>query len=44
MCPPQNEVDTMCPPRHTQANSDLCRLIVDSRLQWAVAPIDGNTS
>jgi hypothetical protein len=37
-------ISTLCPPRHSRQNSDLCRLIIDSRLQWAVEPIDGNTS
>jgi hypothetical protein len=37
-------ISTLCPPRQSRPNSDLCRLIIDSRLQWAVEPIDGNTS
>jgi len=28
-------------PRSRRPESGLCRLVVDSRLQWAVAPIDG---
>jgi hypothetical protein len=37
-------ISQLCPPRQRQANSDFCHLIVDSRLQWDFAPIDGSTS
>jgi hypothetical protein len=37
-------ISTLCAPRQSRPASDMCRLIVDSRLQWAVEPIDGNTS
>jgi hypothetical protein len=37
-------VSALCPPRQDRPAADICRLIVDSRLPWAVEPIDGNTS
>ena len=37
-------ISVLCEPRQRRSKSDLCRLVVDSRLQWAVEPIDGNSS
>jgi len=37
-------ISQLCAPRSRRPESDLCRLIVDSRLPWAVAPIDGESS
>ena len=37
-------ISVLCAPRQSVPNSDLCRLIVDSRLPWAFKPIDANTS
>jgi len=37
-------ISRLCAPRSRRPPSDLCRLVVDSRLQWAVAPIDGESS
>ncbi|TDR76429.1 hypothetical protein [Paludibacterium purpuratum] len=37
-------ISVLCLPRGSRANSDECRLIVDSRLPWAFEPIDANTS
>ena len=37
-------ISMLCAPRQSRPKSDLCRLIVDSRIEWAVEPIDGNTS
>lgn len=37
-------ISQLCVPRSRRPESDLCRLIIDSRLQWAVAPIDGASS
>ena len=37
-------ISTLCAPRQRNSAPDVCRLIVDSRLEWAVEPIDGNTS
>jgi hypothetical protein len=39
-----NLVSQLCEPRQALPKSDECRLVVDSRLSWAVEPIDGNTS
>jgi len=46
---PRNEqlfylVSQLCAPRSRRPQPDVCRLIVDSRLPWAVAPIDGESS
>ena len=37
-------ISMLSAPRRTRRDSDVCRLIVDSRLQWAVEPIDGESS
>jgi hypothetical protein len=37
-------ISTLCAPRQCIPESDLCRLIVDSRLPWAVEPVDGSSS
>jgi len=37
-------ISVLCTTRNPRPKSDVCRLIVDSRLQWAVEPIDANTS
>jgi len=37
-------ISRLCAPRSRRPQSDLCRLVVDSRLQWAVEPIDGESS
>jgi hypothetical protein len=37
-------VSVLCPPRSECADSEFCRLIVDSRLEWAREPIDGESS
>jgi len=37
-------VSQLCAPRHGRPQSDVVRLIVDSRLAWQVAPIDGQSS
>ena len=37
-------ISQLCEPRDRVVDSDLCRLVVDSRLEWSVAPIDVNTS
>jgi len=37
-------ISQLCAPRQSRPDADICRLIVDSRLPWAVEPIDGNTS
>ena len=37
-------ISMLCAPRRAGRDSDVCRLIVDSRLQWAVEPIDGESS
>jgi hypothetical protein len=37
-------ISELCAPRQGMPESDLCRLVVDSRLPWAVEPIDGNSS
>jgi len=34
----------LCTTRNPRPKSDVCRLIVDSRLPWAFEPIDANTS
>jgi len=46
---PRNEqlfylVSQLCAPRSRRPQPDVCRLIVDSRLQWAFTPIDGESS
>lgn len=37
-------ISVLCAPRRTRSDSEVCRLIVDSRLPWAVEPIDGESS
>ena len=37
-------VSMLCVPRRSAPEPDVCRLIVDSRLEWAVNPIDGESS
>ena len=37
-------ISELCAPRRSLPETDMCRLIVDSRLPWAVEPIDGDTS
>jgi hypothetical protein len=37
-------ISELCAPRQTLPDTDLCRLVVDSRLPWAVKPIDGGSS
>ena len=37
-------ISALCAPRRSLPETDMCRLIVDSRLSWAVEPIDGDTS
>jgi len=37
-------ISQLCAPRSRHPQPDVCRLVVDSRLQWAVAPIDGESS
>jgi hypothetical protein len=37
-------ISQLCAPRPSVPDSDLCRLIVDSRLDWGVEPIDANSS
>ena len=37
-------ISQLCAPRSRRPLPDVCRLIVDSHLQWAVAPIDGESS
>jgi hypothetical protein len=37
-------ISQLCAPRPSVPDSDFCRLIVDSRLDWGVEPIDANTS
>jgi hypothetical protein len=37
-------VSRLCPPRDSLPEPGLCRLIVDSRLDWAVESIDGQSS
>jgi len=37
-------ISQWCVPRLRHPQSYVCRLIVDSRLPWAVAPIDGESS
>ena len=37
-------ISQLCAPRSRRPQPDVCRLVVDSRLQWAVAPIDGESS
>jgi hypothetical protein len=37
-------ISQLCPPRQSRPDAGLCRLILDSRLHWAIEPIDGNTS
>jgi hypothetical protein len=37
-------ISMLCAPRQSIPASDMCRLIVDSRLSWAVEPIDGRSS
>lgn len=37
-------ISVLCAPRQSQSRADVCRLIVDSRLPWAVEPTDANTS
>ncbi|BEV72912.1 MULTISPECIES: hypothetical protein [unclassified Paludibacterium] len=37
-------VSRLCPPRDSLPEQGLCRLIVDSRLAWAVEAIDGQSS
>ena len=37
-------ISQLCAPRRDRPDSDNCRLIVDSRLAWAVEPIDGGSS
>jgi len=46
---PRNEqlfylISQLCAPRSRRPQPDVCRLIVDSRLQWAFTPIDGESS
>ena len=46
---PRNEqlfylVSQLCAPRSRRPQPDVFRLIVDSRLQWAFTPIDGESS
>ena len=37
-------ISQLCAPRTRRPEPDVCRLVVDSRLPWAVAPIDGESS
>ena len=37
-------ISQLCVPRFARPESDVCRLIVDSLLQWAFEPIDGESS
>jgi len=37
-------ISVLCTTRNPRPKSDVCRLIVDSRLQWAIEPIDADTS
>ena len=37
-------ISVLCPPRRSSRDSDVCQLIVDSRLHWEVEPIDGESS
>ncbi|TDR71080.1 hypothetical protein [Paludibacterium purpuratum] len=37
-------ISVLSSPRRSRANSDECRLIVDSRLFWALEPLDSNMS
>ena len=34
----------LCPPRQRREDSDLCRLVIDGRLQWAVERGEDGTS
>jgi hypothetical protein len=34
----------ICAPRHSPPDPRVCRLIIDSRLQWVTEPIDGSRS
>jgi hypothetical protein len=37
-------ISRLCAPREDIPKSDVVRLIVDSRIPWAVEPVDGNSS
>jgi len=37
-------ISVLCEPRQTQRDPAVCRLIFDSRLNWASAPIDAESS
>lgn len=37
-------ISVLCAPHDSPPDSDRCRLIVDGRLPWAVAPADAQSS
>jgi hypothetical protein len=37
-------ISRLCVPRQSSLNSDVCRLIVDSRLSWSFERIDADRS
>ncbi|WP_293238927.1 hypothetical protein [Paludibacterium sp.] len=37
-------IAVLCEPRPNRSSTDMRRLIVDSRLNWSVAPVDATTS
>lgn len=40
----QSLISTLCAPRRSLIDADVCRLIVDGRLQWAAQSRDDNTA